>query len=473
MIDCARRYYVLAAAGGRKRLFVTISTRSLFSGTIWTIGAYGVSTALRTGTNIVLARLLAPDIFGTMLIVYTLRMGIELISDIGIGQNVIYNENADNPEFYNTAWSLQLVRSIVLWLVFMAAAVPMARFYASPILASVVPVTAFSIVLTGLTSIGKALLQRRMQLAKLNLFDTLMAFVNSVITVAFAYLYPTIWALVLGGVLSSAATTIGSYFLLSGVKQRFYISKHFSKQILGFGKWIFASSIVFFLSMYVDRLYLGKVIPLELLGVYGIARSISDLSGNLTLRLGNVVLFPFVAAHARTPRATLHGQLAPLRARFLLVAAFGFALFVSTADLAIKILYDQRYQAASWILPLLVLGSWFSVLAYVNESTVLGLGKPSYSAASNGAKFSFLVIGLPSMVASFGILGGVVVVALADLARYVPILIGQRREQFSFGRQDLLLTLLVLLLIGLMESLRWSAGFGTSFDGLPIHSQLH
>jgi O-antigen/teichoic acid export membrane protein len=447
---------------------MAISTRSLFSGTIWTIGAYGVSTALRTATNIVLARLLAPDIFGTMLIVYTLRMGIELISDIGIGQNVIYNENADNPEFYNTAWSLQLVRSIVLWLVFMAAAVPMARFYASPILAAVVPITAFSIVLTGLTSIGKALLQKRMQLAKLNLFDTLMAFVNSAVTILFAYLDPTIWALVFGGVLSSAATTIGSYFLLSGVKQRFYISKHFSKQILSFGKWIFASSIVFFLSMYVDRLYLAKFVPLELLGVYGIARSISDLSGNLTMRLGNVVLFPFVASHAQTPRPDLHNQLAPLRAKFLLVAALGFAFFVAFADIAIKILYDQRYQAASWILPLLVMGSWFSVLAYVNESVVLGLGKPSYGAASNGTKLAFLAVGLPIMVGFFGLFGGVVVVALADLARYVPILIGQRRERFSFGRQDLLLTLAVLILVGLLESLRWAAGFGTSFDSLPI-----
>jgi O-antigen/teichoic acid export membrane protein len=451
---------------------MTISTRTLFSGTVWTIGAYGVSTALRTATSIVLARLLAPDIFGTMLIVYTLRMGIELISDIGIGQNVVYNENADNPEFYNTAWSLQLIRSIALWLVFTAAAVPMAKFYASPVLVAVVPVTAFSIVLTGLTSIGKSLLQKRMQLAKLNLFDTLMALVGSAVTILFAYLDPTIWALVLGSVSGTAATTVGSYFLVSGVKQRFFISRYFSRQILSFGKWIFASSIVFFLSMYIDRLYLGKVIPLELLGIYGIARGISDLSGNLTMRLGNVVLFPFVAAHAQTPRATLHNELAPLRAKFLLAAGLGFALFVANADFAIKIFYDQRYQAASWILPLLVLGSWFSVLAYINESIILGLGKPSYGAASNGTKLAFLAVGLPVMVGFFGLLGGVVVVALADLARYVPILVGQRREQFSFGRQDLLLTVSVILIIGLLEGLRWSLGFGTSFDTLPINWSL-
>lgn len=447
---------------------MTISTKSLFSGTVWTIGAYVLGTGLRTGTNIVLAHLLAPDIFGTMLIVYTLRMGIELISDIGVGQNVIYNENAEDPDFYNTAWTLQLLRSVVLWLGFMAAATPIAYFYNSPVLASVVPITAFSIVLAGLTSIGKSLLQRRMKLATLNVFEVATALVNSVATITFAYLEPTIWALVFGGVFTSIVSTIGSYFLLPNIKQRVYISSHYARQILSFGKWIFASSIVFFLSMYVDRLYLGRVVPLELLGVYGIARSIADLTGNLTMRLGNVVLFPFVASHAQTPRDQLYRQLSPLRAKFLLLAAVGFALFVVTADFAIRLLYDQRYQAASWILPILILGSWFSFLAYINESIILGLGKPSYGAASNGTKLAFLAIGLPVMVGLFGLLGGVLVVALADLARYVPILIGQKKENFSFGWQDLLLTLGVLVLIFLTEWLRWTMGLGTSFDTLPI-----
>lgn len=447
---------------------MTISTRTLVSGTFWTIGAYGISTALRVVTNVALAHMLAPDIFGTMLIVYTLKTGIELISDVGINQNIVYNENADNPEFYNTAWTLQLLRSIGLWLAFVAAAWPIALFYQSPILAVVVPITSFSLVLSGLSSLSKSLLQKRMQIARLNVYEFIMTVIGSVATILFAYLDPTIWALVFGTLFSSVASMIGSYFLIPDLRHRFYISKRFTRQILNYGKWIFASSIVFFLSMYVDRLFLGKFIPIQLLGVYGIARSISDLSGNLTMRFGNIVLFPFVASHVQTPRADLHNQLAPLRAKFLFLAAVGFAIFVATADFAIKIFYDQRYASASWILPVLVMGSWFSVLAYVNESIVLGLGKPSYGAASNATKLAFLAIGLPIMVGYFGLLGGVVVVALADLARYFPILIGQRRQEFSFGKQDLLFTVAIFLIVGLLEWLRWISGFGTSFDTLPI-----
>ena len=140
------------------------------------------------------------------------------------------------------------------------------------------------------------------------------------------------------------------------------------------------------------------------------------------------------------------------------------------ADLPIKILYDERYQAAGWMLPLLIIGSWFSLLANINESTLLGLGKPNYSAISNSSKFIFLLIGLPLSVTGFGLPGAIVVVTLSGLFRYVPILIGQRREYFSFGGQDLLITLAVFLLIGLWEWVRWLCGFGTSFGSVPIES---
>jgi O-antigen/teichoic acid export membrane protein len=403
-----------------------------------------------------------------MLIVYSLRTGIELISDIGIGQNLVQSKNAEDPDFYNTAWSLQLVRSFVLWLVFSAAAIPMAHFYQSPILIFVVPVAAFGIVLAGLTSVSRALMYKRLQFARLNLFETAIAFISSAAHITFAWFSPTVWALAFGGLFGSFASMIGSYYVLPDVKQRFYISKEFSREIIHFGKWIFISSIVYFLSTYVDRLYLGKVIPLELLGIYGIARSISDLTGNLVLHLGSIVLFPFVASQSHLPRAELVRYLRPLRARFLLLAAFGFALFAATGDLLIKLVYDERYQAATWILPVLILGSWFTVLATINESALLGIGKPSYAALANSLKLLFLLIGLSLATSGYGLLGGVVVVAAADLCRYFPTLIGQIRERFSFGRQDLMMTLAVLLMLMFMEYVRWTLGFGTSLENLPI-----
>lgn len=444
-----------------------ISAGFLLKGSVWTITTYGVGQMLRLVTNVILARLLTPELFGIMLVVNSLRVGVALVSDFGIGQNIVYNKNANKPDFYNTAWTLEIVRNVLLWLVCVAATPVLASFYDSPDLIWVLPLSAMTLVLSGFSSTSIYLLQKRMQIRKFYLFEMIVAFISSVAHVLFAYFSPTIWALVLGGLFTSAVSTIGSYFLLPDVKQTLHISKQFVREILAFGKWIFISSVVYFLSMNYDRLYLPKVLPLDLLGVYGVARSIAELLGLLTLRLGNIVLFPFISSHSQMPRVTLHEQLAAIRAKFLLLAAFGISILVATADLAIKLLYDERYQAAGWMLPVLILGSWVSILANVNDATLLGLGKPSYGAVSNSAKFGFLVIGLPLGFMVNGILGVVVVVAMADLCRYVPIAIGQRRERFAFGIQDLLLTLAAFALIGVWEGLRWISGFGTSFDAWP------
>jgi len=450
---------------------MSISSKILVRGAAWTTGAYVVTQAVRLGTNVVLARLLAPELFGTMLIVDTLRIGIELISDVGIFQNIIYHDNADDPAFYNTAWTLQLFRSLILSAVFLAAAVPIARFYESPIFASIFPISALSFIITGLSSIKRPLAQKRLEVIKLNIFDMLITCISSASFIVFAYITPTIWALVFGGFAPSIASTIGSYFLLSGVKQRLYISKPAARQILAFGKWIFLSSIVFFLSMNYDRLYLAKVIPFELVGVYGISRAISDVSTNLVARLANMIVFPFIAAHTNMSRADLRGQLKPIRLKSMILAALGFSIFVVAAYLAIKVLYDKRYHDATWVLPVLLVGSWFSILANVNESTLLGVGKPSYGAMASGARFGFLVVALWIAAGNYGFIGCVLVIAASDVCRYVPSLLGQVREGCSFALQDLLCTLVVFSMIALLEWIRWFFGFGTSFETLPVNWQ--
>lgn len=444
-----------------------ISIAFLLKGSAWTIGAYGISTMLRLATSLALARLLTPEIFGIMSIVTSLRTGLELISDVGIAQNIVYSKNANHPDFYNTAWTLQIIRNVFLFLAWLAAAIPVSHFYDSPTLALILAVLGFGTLLSGFTSVSRFLVQKRLQIVRLNAYDTLVYCISSAAVVLFAYINPTIWSLVLGSLFSTAVSTIGSFFLLPGIKQRLRLSQEYVKEIFQYGKWIFLSSIVFFLSTNFDLLYFGKVIPIDLLGVYGIARSISDLTGSLVSRLGNSVLFPFIAAHSQLSRAELREQLAPTRAKFLLAAAVGFSLFVSTADLIIRALYDARYQSAAWILPILVIGSWLSLLTTINKSTLLGLGKPSYSATSNGLKFLFLLPGLMISIPTYGLLGGVIVIASADLCRYVPILVGQRRERFSFGVQDFFVTLAMFCLIGLWVWLRALAGFGISLDSLP------
>jgi O-antigen/teichoic acid export membrane protein len=447
---------------------MAISRVPLLKGATWMLGAFGFGQVVRVVTSIILARFLAPEIFGIMQIVYSLRTGAELITDVGISQNIIYNDDANKPAFYNTAWTLQVIRGFVLWLIFCAVAVPIGSFYQSSTLTQVIPIAAAAVAILGFGSASPSMLQKRMKFSTINLFEATVNLISSAVQVVLAYLSPTIWALVFGNLVSSAVHVIGSHFILPDVKHRFFISKHYAIEMLSFGKWIFAASIIFFLSSNFDRLFLAKSIPLDLLGVYGIARSISELLSGLIQRLGYGVIFPFITSHSEISRQELRAHLAPIRALFLLVAGCGLALLAAVADLLIRLVYDQRYHAASWMLPILIIGAWFAILSNINESTLLGLGKPVYSAFGNSAKFGVLLVGLTLAVGPLGVVGGVLVVACSDLGRYVPVLFGQVRERFSFARQDALITLVVFLLVASLEWVRSALGYGTSFETFPL-----
>jgi O-antigen/teichoic acid export membrane protein len=447
---------------------MNLATGKLVKGTVWTVGAFGASQLLRLGTNVILTRLLAPELFGLMLVVNTLMTGVQLISDVGIGQNIVYSKNAEKPAFYNTAWTIQIIRSIGVWLAFMAASVPAARFYEMPVLATILPIAGISILVGGLQAVSPSILQKRLEFAKLNVFQLVTGVFSAAAFVLLGYLTRTIWSLVAGGIVASVVSTAASFFLLPELKHKFCLDRRVAWEIVNYGKWIFVSSIVYFLSGNFDRLYFAKVVPLQLLGVYGIARSISELLAIVAARLGNTVVFPFIASHADMPRDSLRLHLIPIRSQFLWLTALGCSLFVATADLAIKIIFDQRYHAAGWMLPILIVGAWFSTVAMINESTLLGLGRPFYLTVGYSVRFVLLVFGLPISLKFGGLVGGIVALAMIEMCRYIAIFVGQKRERFSFGGQDLGITIAMFLMIGLWEGLRWVSGLGTSFDSLPI-----
>lgn len=445
---------------------MNISMPSLTRGVIWTIAGYGVSQLSRLGAIVIIARLLAPELFGIMAIINSVRTGLDLVSNVGLGHNVVQNKNADDPKFWDTAWSLQIVRGAMLFVVCLAASLPLAHFYDASILMIAVPVSALYFLLSSLNSISIFVVQRRLQLAKLNLFETSIELISAVAHVVLAYISPTLWALVLGGLIGTIARTIGSYFLLPGLRHRFSISTEYASQIFGFGKWIFLSSIVYFFSMNFDRLYLGKVAPLTMLGIYGLARSLADPLGAIVLRLGNYVVFPAIAASASQPRHRLRARISSGRLKLLLLAAVGLACVASVGDWIVDIFFDDRYQAAGWMLPLLIVGVWFSTLSIISESILMGFGKPIYGAMANTMKCGYIVIGLGLGYLHYGILGAVVVIATSDLCRYIPLLVGQVKERCSFVKQDLVTTLILFGLIAFLGGVRLTLGLGTSLHAI-------
>ena len=409
----------------------------------WSVLEYGSGTGLRVVSSLVLTRILLPAYFGEMTLVATLIMGINLLSDIGLVPSVIQSPRGDDPLFLNTAFSLQALRGVGLWIIALLISWPMAIFYHDPRLKALLPVLGLCTLLSGFNSTNLLTLSRHMGVKRLFAIDFSTAVVSLVVTVIWALVFPSVWAIVGGQV----AGTIYRFFLshiprvTPGPRSSFGWDKTAVTSIVHFGKWILLGTAFFFFASQADRLVLGRLIPLALLGIYGIAYQLSDMPRQIILALGQRVFYPFIAKIIDQPLEEFRGNF--LRYRFFVLLAGGalLSIMVAWGNLLILKLYRPAYHEGAWMIPILSLGLWDTLLYQTVAPVLFSLGKPRYNALGNALYSVAVIVGIRVAFAYYGMTGAVIAVAAGDFPLYAVIQFGATRERIRPLRQDLLLTL--------------------------------
>ncbi len=435
-------------------------------GAAWTIVSYGGSQILRFGSNLILTRLLLPELFGLMGLAYVFIVGVHLFSDIGLGPSIIQNKRGEDPEFVNTAWTLQVIRSLFIWLCLILITWPVATFYEEPRLLWLIPIISLNTLIGGFNSTAIFSLNRKMSVKQVVIFEFGTQIVGTIVMIVWAYFNPTIWAILAGSLSSSLVELIWSHFLIPGTSNRFTWDKSAVKEIFSYGKWIFLSTLLFFLCSQADRLVLGKIFDLTMLGIYGIAFTLSDMPRQVIIAIGGKVIFPSISMLADLPREELRAKILKNRNLILIPLAIGLAIFVSFGDQLILILYRKEYVAASWMLPILALGIWHTTLHNLMSSCLLALGKSQYGAMGNFATFLSISIGIPIGYHFMGNLGAVIAVAVGDIPTYLVISYGLWKEGLFCLWEDMKLTALFLLVLATLLVCRYHFGGGLPIDRL-------
>lgn len=440
-------------------------------GSVWTIAGYGVSQVLRLGSNLILTRLIAPDVFGLMALVYVFISGLHLFSDIGIGTSLIQNKRGDDPGFFNTAWTMQVIRGGGLWLCCLLIAWPVAQLYGKPQLFLLIPVVGLNTVIDGFRSTALFALNRHLAIGKLAIFELGGQIVSITVMIVLAWFYHNVWSLVISSLVASVIQLVWSYRLIPGLRHRFVWERSAVKNIFSFGKWIFISTALTFLAEQADRLILGKLISLTDLGVYGIAFTLSDIPRQILLALSGKVLFPTFLKFVTLPRETFRAKILKNRQPFLIAATLCVVVVAGFGDKVIPLLYPKAYGNAAWMLPLLAVGFWPRILTQTIDQALFAIGKSRYPAYGSFFKFLYMVIGLPlgfhlmGGSQGHGLLGVIIVVALNDIPFYAAIAYGLWREGLSSIVQDLQTTVLFLALLTVVMLGRVALGLGLPISG--------
>jgi len=399
---------------------------------LWTIAAFGSSQLLRLFSNLILTRLLLPEMFGLMAIVTVVRLGVYMCSEIGLSANIIRHEKGEDPIILNTAWTMQVIRGVILWLLISSIAWFLWYFSGSSILPSdsiyndnrlpgLLIVTGTVAVITGFESTRVWLAQRNMMLGRLTFLDLITQFIGLLVMVWWAWEYENVWALVAGSIVSASLRTVLSHYVLAGNNNFFCWDKNIVIEFLHFGKWLFLSAVITFFALNGDRVILGGLITAEQLGFYAIAYFLATSLKDLVERLTSNVWYPLLSQVHRQEKEKIIMVYYSIRQKLDVVIYFSVGVLFVTAPIIIQSLYDDRYQESEWMLQVLaitIIGSSFRL----GSTLLLAMGNPKVGTAAVAIRALALLVMIPWGFEHYGLQGAVWCIAINPLFE-IPIIL--------------------------------------------------
>lgn len=417
----------------------TTSAKAVRS-TVITLGGYGASAGIRFVSNLLITRLLIPEQFGIMALVNVFISALYLFSDIGVGPNIIQSHRGDDPLFLNTAWTVQVLRGLILWVAACVIAWPVSRFYARPELVYLLPVIGSTALIGGLESTRLFTQNRRLALGRIALTELLSQVSCVVVMIVWAALTHSLWSLVFGAVVASVVKTILSHTILPGERNRFAWDPAARHDLVAFGRWIFLSTAITFLSGQSDRLILGKLVSDGRLGLYAIAVNLAALPAAIISQLSNRVLYPIIAEKVRQVDrdwATIRSS----NTRLLLIAAPIIGMGVILAPPAVSVLYRANYWEVGPLASYLTIGTWLIAVSTSYTIILMATGRPKFVTLGSITK-TILFASLVFVISPrFGVSGVALLVSLSEIGFLVVAVIGCRQVGVVAWKADLAITL--------------------------------
>jgi O-antigen/teichoic acid export membrane protein len=412
---------------------------------VWSTAGFGLTQLLRLVSNLVLTRFLAPDDYGVMAVATAVFVGLTLFSELGTSVFVVQHPQGADERFYNTAWTVNVIRGAVLWLITGLLAVPLATWYDAPALQWVVPAVGAMALINGCISTSVLILTRRIDPARVVVINVLATLVNVGAAMAWVLcVRANVWGFVIGNLASSLVLTVGSHFLLPDHRNRFCWDPAARAELWRLGKWVFLSTVLTFFAEQADRLIVGKYAGLKELGFYHLASQLCSMPLQLLATLGASILFPMFSEYARGGHG-LSGKVNSARNLFQFAGTAGLIVLLVTAPSLVRLLFGARFEGAGWMVQVLAVGAFFKMFGTVGDNLFKALGKPQQLVVINLVKTVALVVLVPAGALAGGLPGLLAGLVAADVVRYLVSSVLLAREGVGGFRND---ALLILVLVG-------------------------
>lgn len=371
---------------------------------------------LRWAVTLLVARLLTPDDYGVMT-AGMLFIGLaDILAEAGVGNAIIQKATLTAADVAGT-FTFSVLLATGLYVGLCVLAVPAAWWFATPELATVLPVLGLIILLVPPRMVPLALLDRELAFGPQATVHVVTSVIHAAVLLGMAYYGAGYWALVTGAIVSQAIA-VGMLTAAARWRPRLLWPTRDHRGMVLFGVQVSGSSLLGYVYSNSDFAVVGKLFGPSVLGYYSLAFQLMSMPvQKLTVNISQVAYPVFCRLQHDLPALRVgYLRLTVLLGLFGVPALAGLTL---VADDAITLVLGSKWRPV--VVPFQILSVVGILMVYSATLPPLfnALGRPDVNLRYTAC----CAVVFPLGFWIGGRLGGVNGVCLAWLAVY-PLVVG-------------------------------------------------
>lgn len=417
----------------KQQVSTTLSQR-VIKGGFWIFSAQIIGRLLSLIRTIVLARVLAPDDFGLMGIAIFSMSALEIFSQTGFEPALIQRKK-NTHLFLDTAWTVQVMRGLLLFILLFILAPLAASFFQVPEAKSIIQVIALANLFRGFTNIGVIYFQKELEFQKQFIYQISGILADLAIAIPAALILRSAWALVFGFLSANLVRLAVSYLIHSYRPQlKFQLRK--AKELAGFGRWLLGSSILIFLLTQGDDALVGKVLGVTALGFYQLAYKISNIPATEISHSISQIAFPAYSKLQDNLPSLRRAYIKTLQLTVFVSIPLAGGIFILAPEFTQIFLGTQWMPMVPALQILCIFGALRSIAA-ASGPIFLATGRPDIEAKLPAAQLVLLAVLIYPLTLKWGISGTAVSLVIVSCS-FIFVILTVVARLLKMSKSDIL-----------------------------------
>ncbi len=346
--------------------------RSVFSNFIWRFAERSAAQIIQFVVSIVLARILAPEAYGTIALVLVFTRILQVFVDSGLGNALIQKKDADELDFSTVFW-FNMVWCLILYAITFFCAPLISNFYNDPSLTPIVRVLCLMVVVSGLKNVQQAYVSRTMQFKRFFWATLGGTLVSAVAGISLALLGFGVWALVAQKLVNLFIDTLVLWFTVKWRPKWMFSFQRF-KGLFSYGWKLLVSSLIDTVFVELRQLLIGKFYTKTDLAFYNQGSHIPNvLVTNINTSIDSVLLPTMSKVQDDKNRVKQMTRRAMKTSTFIIAPMMMGVSF--TADTLIPLLLTEKWLPCIPFLRIFCITFMFYPIHTANLNAIKALGR--------------------------------------------------------------------------------------------------